>query len=69
MIDESLPNEPLPSGGGTLVIRTWIEPDDDPGFRARITYSQGAGQQGSLITVDPEEVLHAVRQWLSTQNG
>lgn len=70
MTDHSVPDGPgVPASGGTLVIRTWTEPDGEHGFRARVTYSEGSGQHGSLSTVDREEVLHAVRQWLAAQDG
>jgi hypothetical protein len=50
---------------GTLVIRTWHEPDQTPGFRARLTYSQIPGDEPSTVsTADPDEVLSVVRQWL-----
>ncbi|MCU1548222.1 MAG: hypothetical protein JWO29_1173 [Arthrobacter sp.] len=55
---------------GTLVIRTWNEPDQTPGFRARLSFSQRLDDQPSTIaTADPEEVLSVVRQWLFTQRG
>lgn len=63
------PGVPVPGSGGTLVIRTWREPDGEHGFRARVTYSEGAGEHGSLSAADREEVLRAVRQWLSAQDG
>jgi hypothetical protein len=55
---------------GTLVIRTWNEPDQAPGFRARLTYSQNPEHEPSTAsTADPDEVLNIVRQWLTTQTG
>jgi hypothetical protein len=55
---------------GTLVIRTWNEPDQAPGFRARLTYSQNSEHEPSTAaTADPDEVLNIVRQWLTTQTG
>jgi len=70
MIGDNVPGGSGISGdGGTLVIRTWSEPDGEHRFRARVTYSEGAGRHGSLATVDREEVLHAVRQWLAAQDG
>lgn len=68
MIGGSAPDRPQVPGGGTLTIRTWIEYDDESGFRARVTYSDGAGQR-SIATVDREEVLQVVRQWLSAREG
>ena len=63
--DESDPAMP---SMGTLVIRTWHEPDQTPGFRARITYSKAPDDEPSTVaTADPDEVLSVVRQWLSAQ--
>ncbi|MCU1519557.1 MAG: hypothetical protein JWQ75_4278 [Pseudarthrobacter sp.] len=55
---------------GTLVIRTWWEPDHAQGFRARVT-STRLPETGSttVTTADPEEVLAAVRQWLLARPG
>jgi hypothetical protein len=63
----SVENEQVPAmpSMGTLVIRTWNETDQTPGFRARLTYSKSPGDQpGTISTVDPDEVLSVVRQWL-----
>lgn len=55
----------LPSMG-TLVIRTWDEPDQVPGFRARLIYGHAPDDAPHTVaTADPEEVLRLVRQWLS----
>lgn len=55
---------------GTLVIRTWHEPDQVPGFRARITFSQGSDDEpSSVATADPDEALRIVRQWFLAQPG
>lgn len=56
--------------GGTFVIRTWFEPGQEPGFRARVTYgeSQG-GPQGTAAAMHPDEVLRLVEEWLSAQRG
>jgi hypothetical protein len=55
---------------GTLVIRTWVEPEHGHGFRARVTATQvpDAGPM-TVTTADPEEVLAVVRQWLLTRPG
>ncbi|WP_461190073.1 hypothetical protein [Arthrobacter sp. Z4-13] len=68
----------LPGGGesdrampsmGTLVIRTWNEPDQAQGFRARLTYSVSpTAEPEAVYTVDPDEVLRLVRQWLHSQS-
>ena len=63
--DESDPAMP---SMGTLVIRTWHEPDHTQGFRARIIYSQAPGDEPTTVsTADQEEVLSVVRQWLFAQ--
>ncbi|RKR13711.1 hypothetical protein [Arthrobacter oryzae] len=63
--DESDPAMP---GLGTLVIRTWHEPDQTPDFRARISYSQAPGDEPTTVsTANPDEVLSVVRQWLLDQ--
>ena len=64
--DEQVPAMP---SMGTLVIRTWNEADQTPGFRARLTYTQSQGDEpGTISTVDPDEVLSLVRQWLSARS-
>jgi hypothetical protein len=43
---------------GTLVISTWNEPDQTPGFRARIIYSQAPGDEPTTVsTAAKDEVL------------
>lgn len=55
---------------GAMVIRTWHEPDQMPGFRARLTYSETPNDEpGIVLTADPDEVLRVVRQWLSARSG
>lgn len=55
---------------GTLVISTWYEPDQVPGFRARLTYGRGPGGEGRTVaSADPDEVLSIVRQWILAQHG
>jgi hypothetical protein len=54
---------------GTMVIRTWTEANQIPGFRARLTYSLSpASQPETVYAADPDEVLKAVRQWLLAQS-
>lgn len=68
-LDEGESDPALPSMG-TLVIRTWHEPDQTPGFRARLTFSQNPGDKpGTLSTADPDEILSVVREWLSAEHG
>jgi hypothetical protein len=55
---------------GTMVIRTWTEPTQSPGFRARMTYSHSpTAEPKTMYTVDPDEVLDAVRRWLLPRTG
>ena len=66
---EVQPDQAAPAMG-TLVIRTWNEPDQTPSFRARLTYSQAPDDQpSSTLTADPDEVLSVVRQWLNARPG
>lgn len=66
---EIQPDQAAPAMG-TLVIRTWDEPDQTPSFRARLTYSQAPDDDpSSTCTADPEEVLSVVRQWLNARQG
>ncbi|MET3176759.1 UNVERIFIED_ORG: hypothetical protein ABIB52_004634 [Arthrobacter sp. UYCu721] len=60
--------DPATLSMGTLVIRTWYEPDQVQGFRARVLYGQGPGNEPNTVsTADPDEVLNVVREWLSSQ--
>lgn len=55
---------------GTLVIRTWYEPDQVTSFRARITYSKEPDDEpATVVASDPDEALSVVRQWLFAQPG
>ncbi|HEY9356637.1 MAG TPA: hypothetical protein VIQ52_10070 [Arthrobacter sp.] len=54
---------------GTLVIRTWWEPDHVQGFRARVTSQLPESGQTTVTTADPEEVLAVVRRWLLARPG
>ena len=68
-LDEGESDPALPSMG-TLVIRTWHEPDQTPSLRARITYSEDpSGEPRTVSTADPDKVLSVVRQWLSGQTN
>ncbi|CAH0272360.1 hypothetical protein SRABI26_03700 [Arthrobacter sp. Bi26] len=63
--DES---DPVMPSMGTLVVRTWHEPDQTPSFRARVTFSQAPGGEPITVsTADPDEVLSVVRGWLFAQ--
>lgn len=66
--DEDQPPSATPEG--TLVIRTWSEPNQEAGFRARVIHtSQLDERPGMVSTADPAEVLAIVRQWLHSQTG
>jgi hypothetical protein len=55
---------------GTLVIRTWYEPDQVSGFRARVMYGRDPeGETNKTASANPDEVLSIVREWLSAQPG
>lgn len=55
---------------GTLVIRTWYEPDQVSGFRARVMYGRGhEGEANKTASANPDEVLSIVREWLAAQPG
>lgn len=55
---------------GTLVIRTWWEPDHVHGFRARVTSTPPVEAGPTIVTTaDPEEVLAVVRRWLIARPG
>lgn len=58
------PDQAAPSMG-TMVIRTWNEPNQSPGFRARMTYSPSStAEPETVYTGSPDEVLNVVRRWL-----
>lgn len=59
-----------PTDTGTLVIRTWHEPDQVISFRARLTYSHALDDAPNTVaTADPDEALRIVRQWLRARSG
>jgi hypothetical protein len=67
--DEDESDSSMPSMG-TLVIRTWHESNQEPSFRARVTYSQVPGDEpGTAYSANPNEVLSVVRQWLFAQSA
>jgi hypothetical protein len=58
----------------TMVIRAWIEPGHEDGFRARLTVADESGKPGSpTVTSAPADVIDAVRAWLAkvqaSENG
>ncbi|HEV7166581.1 MAG TPA: hypothetical protein VGN49_01275 [Micrococcaceae bacterium] len=58
------------SGGGTMVVRVWTEEGQAEGFRARLTFTATDDEQSSLVFAgNPEQVIEAVRQWLSRMAG
>jgi hypothetical protein len=51
---------------GVLVVRVWLEPDDPPRFRARVTSAygvDGTGERGDVFA-SAEAVLSFVSAWL-----
>jgi len=72
--DSAAPSQSRPEAPtlaqGTLVIRTWWEPDHVHGFRARVTSTPPVGAEPTIVTTaDPEEVLAVVRRWLIARPG
>lgn len=68
--DSAAPSQSRIEALGTLVIRTWWEPDHAHGFRARVT-STPLAEAGptTVTTADPEEALAVVRRWLLARPG
>lgn len=56
---------------GTIVIRAWLEPGHDDGFRARLTYATDSRDEAAtVVTGEPEDVVDCVRGWLANiQSG
>ena len=48
-----------------LVVRVWFEPNQDPGFRARLLAGDLADPQAIGTMTSPGLVVEAVRRWLS----
>ncbi|VXC37396.1 conserved hypothetical protein [Arthrobacter sp. 9AX] len=50
---------------GTMVIRAWVEPNQDHPLRARLISSH-SGQDTQLVqtAADADGILQAVRRWL-----
>lgn len=53
----------------TMVIRVWHEPAVTEGFRARLTMSTDGETDRSIVSADTEEVMDAVRAWLTAQRS
>jgi hypothetical protein len=51
---------------GTMVIRAWVEPNQDHPLRARLISSQ-PGQDTDLVqtAADADDILLAVKRWLT----
>ncbi|WP_394771407.1 hypothetical protein [Lacisediminihabitans sp.] len=50
----------------TMIVRVWSEPNADHGFRARLTMEELPNIEPSVVfATEPEQVLDAVRDWLS----
>lgn len=52
-----------------LVIRVWIEPGHDSGFRARLLAGDAADLVPIRAVTSPEQVVDAVRGWLAEWVG
>lgn len=50
----------------TMVIRVWTEPGRPDGFRARLLFGDEQGQDQSVVSAAPGEVVDAVRAWLTS---
>ena len=69
-VSDGYGSDPAMPAMAALVIRTWNEPEQAPGFRARLTYSEAPDDEPSTIsTADPDEVLRLVRQWLNARSA
>jgi len=57
-----------PERTGILIVRMWMEPNSDEGFRARITQTFDSSQpeQASVVAATPEDIYGAVRTWVET---
>jgi hypothetical protein len=56
------------AGSGTLVLRSWREPDGR--LRVRLLSASGAEAPASVLVTDsPDSVLQAVEAWLKEQAG
>ncbi|TFD75950.1 hypothetical protein E3T48_10950 [Cryobacterium fucosi] len=53
-----------------MVIRVWTEREHETGFRARLRFGTPLLAEPSVVhATDPEQVLDAVRNWLSSLPG
>lgn len=58
---------PSTSGADVMVIRAWMEPAHEHGFRARLTFGTRQDTEPSVVFVsEPEQALEAVRGWLAS---
>ena len=48
-----------------LIVRVWLEPHQDPPFRARLLGGELANPKSIGTMTSPEHVVEAVRYWLS----
>jgi hypothetical protein len=53
-----------PARDAVLLIRLWVEPHREPGFRARLLMGDPANPTSVRTVSSPEQVVEAVRTWL-----
>jgi hypothetical protein len=58
-----------PAGDAVLLIRVWVEPRREPGFRARLLMGDPANPTSVCTVTSSEQVVEAVRAWLADQLG
>jgi hypothetical protein len=56
---------PDPPRDAVLLIRVWVEPRREPGFRARLLRGDPANPTSVHTVSSPDEVVEAVRAWLT----
>ena len=61
------PDAPAP--GAVLLIRVWVEPCREPGFRARLLMGDPASPTSVHTVSSPEQVIETVRTWLADHLG
>lgn len=58
-----------PARDAVLLIRVWVEPHREPGFRARLLMGDPASPTSVHTVCSPEQVVEAVRTWLADHLG
>jgi hypothetical protein len=52
-----------------LLIRVWVEPRREPGFRARLLMGDPTNPTSVRTVSSPEQVVETVRTWLADHLG